>query len=775
MSEYDYEIKYKAGSLNANTDALSRNPVQTKVLPVNSKRPRSTTTSTDTKREIKKKKEWHQYKTRPRDSATSSSREVKKKKEYHQYKTRPRDSATSSSREIKRRKEWHQYETRPRESTTSSREVKRKKEFHQYPTRPLEDINADQLPNKRRRRIKQEETSDESNYYDTDDSDDEISSQKGNEDFKMEVQAEIHPPPSEFKVKTPPPLILRKNDPIVIGDEIEEIDEDTIIPKHLFKDPPKINADSSSSESQKEETPPPYKPEILNKSGPVTPIKIKKEGGELTVSKARKPKITEEIVSSIAEVKDHLWTRKGPVAVFWNSQGSPLDPESELFIKRRKIRPAPRKEITQIKLKKQWLFGITVTSKRELPQILRKLALLLKKYKISDLSLPNDKYLRKLIYIIFADIPIRITICTGDIKTPSFEERIPIIQENHTTPTGGHKGIRKTYHRVRDNYYWKNMKKDIADFIKTCIDCQRNKLVRVKNKEPMVITDTPLDAFDKVSLDILGPLPLTSKGHSYILTIQDNLTKYSVAAPIVSITAEDVARAFTEHFICKFGCPKAILTDQGTCFMSSLMKKLAKIFHIQTYRTSSFHPQSNGSLERSHQILIEYLKHFLTQEKQWDDWLPQAMFSYNTSIHEGTKFTPHELVYGRKARQPSNFPIEEAMCTYPDYVDNLITKLHNFRTTARNNLKLSKHRQKYYYDKKIRPIQYETNEDVFLLNPPRKNKLEKEYSGPYKITRTIEPNNVELQVGGRNKRRIVHKDRIKRAHLPMRDRESIER
>ncbi|XP_076397929.1 uncharacterized protein LOC143266211 [Megachile rotundata] len=735
-------------------DALSRNPVQTKVLPINAKRPRPSATSTDTQREIKREKRIHQYKTRPRESATFSSRKIKKKKESHQYQTRPRKSATSSPREIKK-----------------------EKRYHQYPTRSLEDKNSDALPHKHRKRTKEEEiSSDESNYYDTDSSDEDIVNEREkvevinyerNKEDQIQVQAEIHQPPYEFKTKTPPPLVLRKNDPLVIGDEIEEFGEETIIPKHLFKDPPKIYAAPPSSESERKEEEPPYEPKKLNKSGPITPIKIKKEDGKLTVSKVRKPRITGKVTSSVIEARDHLCTRKGPIVVFWDSQGNPLDPESELFINKKKIKTSPEKEIIQFKLKKQWIFGVTSTLKKELPQTLRKHALLLRNLKISDLSLPDSKNLKKLIHLTFADMPIRITICTGDIKTPSFAERIPIIQENHITPTGGHKGIRKTYHRVRDNYYWKNMKREIADFVKTCIDCQRNKLVRVKNKEPMVITDTPLDAFDKISMDILGPLPLTSRVYSYILTIQDNLTKYSVAAPIASMTAEDVAKAFTKHFICTFGCPKAILTDQGACFMSSLMKKLAKIFHIQTYRTSSFHPQSNGSLERSHQVLIEYLKHFLTIEKQWDEWLPQAMFSYNTSLHEGTRFTPHELIFGRKARQPSNFPTEDAICTYPDYVDNLITKLHNFRKTARNNLEQAKHRQKHYYDRKIRPIHYETGEDVFLLNPSRKNKLKKEYSGPYRITRTIGNNNVEIQIDHRNRRRIVHKDRIKRAYLQM--------
>ncbi|XP_076685843.1 uncharacterized protein LOC143377921 [Andrena cerasifolii] len=135
----------------------------------------------------------------------------------------------------------------------------------------------------------------------------------------------------------------------------------------------------------------------------------------------------------------------------------------------------------------------------------------------------------------------------------------------------------------------------------------------------MILTDTPVDAFDKISMDIVGPLPFTNTGNSYILTIQDNLTKYSLAIPLANITSEDIAEAFTEHFICKFAAsPKAILTDQGPNFISSLMKKFARAFHIKQYRTSAFHPQSNGSLERSHHVLVEKPTRFFSKFQKRD-------------------------------------------------------------------------------------------------------------------------------------------------------------
>ena len=93
------------------------------------------------------------------------------------------------------------------------------------------------------------------------------------------------------------------------------------------------------------------------------------------------------------------------------------------------------------------------------------------------------------------------------------------------------------------------MRNDIQDYIRKCQTCQEQKLVRAKTRQPMLITDTPIGAFDKISLDTVGPLPITPSGNRHILTIQDNLTKYCAAVAIPNIRAATIADAFARHFI----------------------------------------------------------------------------------------------------------------------------------------------------------------------------------------------------------------------------------
>ena len=124
---------------------------------------------------------------------------------------------------------------------------------------------------------------------------------------------------------------------------------------------------------------------------------------------------------------------------------------------------------------------------------------------------------------------IIINVCTNEIKVRSINDRYKIIEECHSSTTGGNLGIAKTYHRIRDRFYWEGIKLDVQDFVRSCESCRKTKLTRRKEKEPMKITDTPRKVFEKIQIDIVGPLPIKELGNKYILTVQDCLTKYSDA------------------------------------------------------------------------------------------------------------------------------------------------------------------------------------------------------------------------------------------------------
>ena len=368
---------------------------------------------------------------------------------------------------------------------------------------------------------------------------------------------------------------------------------------------------------------------------------------------------------------------------------------------------------------------------------------MVKELNIKSISIAKSPHINNVLWeeisatlkIVFLYSTIKIIICNGITQYPTKEQGNQSIEEAHSSAIRGHKGVTKTYNRIRQRYYWENMKLDIQKYIQLCLQCQLKKLVRVKTKNAMIITDSPGTAFEKISMDIFGKLPATLAQNQYILTIQDKFTKYSLAIPLPNHQAGTIADAFIKKFICIYASPKAVLTDQGADFLSNLMRRMAKRFRIRQFKTTVYHPQSNGSLKRSHHVIKEYFKQFIENNAEWDDWIELAMFSYKTSVHEGTKCTPYELVFGKLARLPSCDPLSghEGMETYDMYMTKLITKLHEMRGIARQNLIAAIEKLKEYYDIKINPQNFKIGVSVFLLEGGKLKKFENQYSGPYEV------------------------------------------
>lgn len=351
-----------------------------------------------------------------------------------------------------------------------------------------------------------------------------------------------------------------------------------------------------------------------------------------------------------------------------------------------------------------------------------------------------------------------------EIKEYSNEEKRKLLHEYHDAPIGGHQGIKRTIKRIRLTHNWKGLNKDVEAYINKCQSCQKNKLSR-QIKAPLIITDTPNKPFEKCALDIVGPLTITNNGNKYILTFQDNLTKFSKAIPIPNQEANTVAKEFTTKIILEYGIPEKVLTDQGTNFMSDIFKNVCKFLKIEKIQTTAYHPQSNGALERSHRTLAEYLRHYISSDQMdWDEWVPYAMFTYNTTPHTATTYTPYELIYGHQATLPTslNYP-PKTNYTYDNYAMELKEKLRAAHQVAKENLKEEKIKAKTYYDKKARKNTFKTGNKVLLydetLRRGRSKKLDALWTGPYTIIE--KKSNVNYKIKKGRKTMLVHANRIK--------------
>ena len=92
-------------------------------------------------------------------------------------------------------------------------------------------------------------------------------------------------------------------------------------------------------------------------------------------------------------------------------------------------------------------------------------------------------------------------------------------------------------------------------------------------------------------MDIFGPLPTTRTGNNYILSIQDQLTKYLILILLEDAEAKSIIEGLFDHYISMFGAPKHILTDQGANFVSKLVQNFETLFRIRKIKTCTYHPQ----------------------------------------------------------------------------------------------------------------------------------------------------------------------------------------
>ena len=154
-------------------------------------------------------------------------------------------------------------------------------------------------------------------------------------------------------------------------------------------------------------------------------------------------------------------------------------------------------------------------------------------------------------------------------------------------------------------YVWHGMASDVKAFARSCLACQRSNVTR-HTWAPLAPLEMPDGLFPALHLDLVGPLP-ESEGQSYLLTVIDRYSRWLEAIPLSDISAKSCARALVRHWVARFGTPDTIVTDRGRQFTSDLWRELSQSLGITRKLTTSYHPQSNGMIERQHRTLKDRL------------------------------------------------------------------------------------------------------------------------------------------------------------------------
>jgi len=256
---------------------------------------------------------------------------------------------------------------------------------------------------------------------------------------------------------------------------------------------------------------------------------------------------------------------------------------------------------------------------------------------------------------------------------------------------------------------------------RSCLQCQRSKVQKhVKSSVPSI--PVPSRRFSHVHIDIVGPLP-SSLGYSYLLTMIDRTTRWPEAVPLSSISTETCVRAFISSWISRFGVPATLTSDRGAQFTSSVWAGVCRVLGISTSQTTSFHPQSNGMIERFHRSLKSSLR-ARAADSDWVFHLPLVLLGLRSVPKEDTGFSVSEAVYGSPLTVPGEF-LEAPEIPNAQFISKVEKVIAGFSVSP-------PHHVQYSPPVEV-PAALRTTKFVFVREDASKPSLSPLYRGPYLV------------------------------------------
>ena len=312
-----------------------------------------------------------------------------------------------------------------------------------------------------------------------------------------------------------------------------------------------------------------------------------------------------------------------------------------------------------------------------------------------------------------------------------------------------HPGPKPTTNLIKERYVWPRMNRDISEWCRACQKCQMAKISR-HTKAPLGKIETK-GRFHTVHLDIVGPLPVVNNKR-YILTMIDRGTSWVEAIPIYEITSEIVIRTFEKEWISRFGVPEIAITDQGLQFQSDKFKEFCKNMGIESHRTTAYHPQSNGKVERWHRAMKNSIRAYSDNaSRTWAEDLPKILLSLRNCTRREDKPSAAQLTFGQTTRLPGDFTIEKPIISDED---NLEVVESNINDTIQEPPE-KKQTERPSYVSKL----FTSCKKVWMRSEFRKS-LENPYTGPYRIIE-ISPDHKTIKIDINGNEKVVSIDRLK--------------
>uniref|UniRef100_A0A2N9I7Z0 RNA-directed DNA polymerase n=1 Tax=Fagus sylvatica TaxID=28930 RepID=A0A2N9I7Z0_FAGSY len=244
------------------------------------------------------------------------------------------------------------------------------------------------------------------------------------------------------------------------------------------------------------------------------------------------------------------------------------------------------------------------------------------------------------------------------LRCLSLSESQMVMKETHAGECGEHQGKKRLYQCLLTlGYYWPTMKKDAADFVKTCHTCQVQANLIHSHPTGLQNMTTPWP-FHTWGLDLIGPINPASGGCIWILVATEYFTKWVEAIPLRKATGAAVANFIREHIITRFGIPYKLITDNGTPFINKDVREMLEHYRVKHRRSTPYYPQGNGQAEATNRMLLRILsKMVFDYGNDWKAHLADVLWAYRSSPKTATGFTPFSLVYGTDTISPTELVV----------------------------------------------------------------------------------------------------------------------
>ena len=223
-----------------------------------------------------------------------------------------------------------------------------------------------------------------------------------------------------------------------------------------------------------------------------------------------------------------------------------------------------------------------------------------------------------------------------------------LLKAAHDNPSwGGHAGVNQVQSRLLGVYFWPRLLNDAADYVKRCSICQEMRGPTLKTRKPAPFKSYSQERFcnRRVHLDLVGPIKGDSN-FSYALTMTCAYSKYVKTHPLKTKEGKEVATAFYNEWVCSFGCPELIVTDQGLEFLNDFTHNMMLSLGISHKSSLPYRACSNGQIEVFHKSLNRHLRAFMDGHRSnFSEWLKPLEFVHNTATSRATKMSPFCLFY----------------------------------------------------------------------------------------------------------------------------------